>query len=763
GLARDGRPWGAALFRAPGAPLRLLLLLHPLAFDAPSAQALVDGLAAALAGGGERDEAPSYRSALHALADGEAPAAEAVDGLRDAALAEDDLSAEETRALLSDLPLAYRCGAADALLAAAALAGDAASAPVAAVDGARGLPRGDGAPLPLGAVERRASLHLPASPPAGPRDALRGGKEALRAALGLPGARPPAEWVRDRSGDAPALALRWWGRAEVEPPAESGLRVLADRGPGWTRGTPEPGAARTLDARVAGGRLRLRALLRDGDDAAAGAWLDRIAAALREILAHVAAGGRGCTPSDFPLSGLDAAAVDRLFPNPAEVEDTYPLTPLQREWLDEVLRGEKQGVYCLYQRAAIPGPGFDPAAFRAAWQAVTDAQAALRTSFAWEGLAEPLQVVHRRVPVRMDEADLRGLPADEQEARIAAYVEGARAEGFAPDRAPHARHALFRLDDERYEYAWIFSHLLQDGWTAPILLRGVLDAYDAACQGRAPAVEPTTPFREHVAWIRRHGVPGAEEYWRHALAGLTRPTPLGPRPVPWPFRSVPSDYRKVERTLSLSVSAGIRAAARRHQVTANTLFQAAWALLLAERSGETDVAFGMMMSGRPADMPGVESVAGLCLSLLPLRARVAWDAPLVPWLRELQGRITELRQYEHTPREVVRAACAVPEPRPLCDSYVVFENFPFDQAVEKRLGRLMRPGDSLPQTEHPLRIVCFPWPRFYCYLSYYRQCFDDAEMARLLADFEGVLRAFGEAAPEQALRGVLRSAREGAP
>ncbi|MER6795058.1 condensation domain-containing protein [Amycolatopsis mediterranei] len=80
--------------------------------------------------------------------------------------------------------------------------------------------------------------------------------------------------------------------------------------------------------------------------------------------------------------------------------------------------------------------------------------------------------------------------------------------------------------------------------------------------------------------------------------------------------------RTVRANLSTEDTARLREVARRHGLTVNTLVQGAWALLLAHSSGESDVVFGTTVSGRPDDLPGVETMIGMFINTIPTRTRI---------------------------------------------------------------------------------------------------------------------------------------------
>jgi hypothetical protein len=268
---------------------------------------------------------------------------------------------------------------------------------------------------------------------------------------------------------------------------------------------------RALDvtAVTAGGRLRVTwSHPAAGVDAAA---VERAAAAyadeLRALIAHCRASDGGYTPSDFPAAGVAQAELDRALAQAGvgprgTVEDVYPLTPLQHGMLLDALRSTGDGLYHMDVR--VPLTGVDPDRLLRAWNRVVERHPVLRTAFVWEGLDRPLQVVLRAARPAVHREDLRGLDAADAGARIDAYVAADRARGFAPDRAPLMRLALFRTGDDAWEMVWSNHHLLLDGWSSPRVFSD-LAAFALADEEGREAVLPAAPrsVRTSSGWSGR--------------------------------------------------------------------------------------------------------------------------------------------------------------------------------------------------------------------------------------------------------------------
>src|SRR3977135_4304176 len=96
-----------------------------------------------------------------------------------------------------------------------------------------------------------------------------------------------------------------------------------------------------------------------------------------------------------------------------DVETFYPLSPLQKGLLFHVAFAPELALYFQQMSCTIDG-GLNVAAWKQAWQQAVDRHSILRTSFLWEGLKEPVQVVQQRVELPLEEQDWRPHSTDEQ-------------------------------------------------------------------------------------------------------------------------------------------------------------------------------------------------------------------------------------------------------------------------------------------------------------------------------------------------------------
>ncbi len=449
---------------------------------------------------------------------------------------------------------------------------------------------------------------------------------------------------------------------------------------------------------------------------------------LAEIVAHCAAPGvGGRTPSDFPLARLDQAAVDRLVGDGGEVEDVYPLTPLQTGMLFHTLVDDTSTAYSNRFRLRLSGVS-DPNALAEACRRVVDRTPVLRSAVVWEGVEAPVQVVHHRVDLPIAQHDWRHLPSDEQEAAHDA-VGG---EELDLTRPPLLRLAIARLTDDDVTLFWTAHHILVDGWSFAQVLAEVCEQYAALVRGGEPELAPRRPFRDYLRWLADQDTAAAERHWRQVLDGVESPTPL-------PWDRSPVEAHRAESSASVHVeldaerSADLDRIARAAGLTANTVVQGAWALLLSRYSGESDVVFGTTVSGRPAELPGIGSMVGMFINTVPTRVRVEPRASVLPWLREVQAAQLESRGFDFVSLADLRSWSGVPAGASLFDSAVVFENYPVDELLDAEQGVRVLDVEGADTTSFPLALSANLGDRLRLELDYDPRLFDAGTVERVAA------------------------------
>ncbi|GAA0469932.1 hypothetical protein Ade02nite_32970 [Paractinoplanes deccanensis] len=452
-----------------------------------------------------------------------------------------------------------------------------------------------------------------------------------------------------------------------------------------------------------------------------------------------ARGGR--TASDLLLPGVQQEEIDALERRPEGLEDIWPLSPLQEGLVFLAALADTVDPYVVQQVLDLSGP-LDPGRMRAAGQALLDRHPALRASFAAGPDGQLRQVVAARAELPWAELAL-------SEREFEDFAAEDRARPFDLAQAPLLRLTLVRLEDGRHRLVLTNHHVLLDGWSTPLAVRELFDLY----AGRT--LPAPRPYRDYLRWLTATDRAAAETAWRASLDGLDQPTLV----APGAGAVLGARPGKLERDLPREVTDRLTALARQRQVTLNTVVQAAWAVLLVQLTGRTDVVFGTTVSGRPAQVAGVDEMIGFFINTLPVRVpldpRESWAA----LLDRLQSGQSALLEHQHLPLTDVQRLAGLGE---LFDTLTIFESYPLDtdglHDATGSAGLRMTDvtGDDAPH--YPLTLAVAPGERLRLGLAYRSDVFTDAAASEILDRYGALLadlaaepgKPVGRALPERA-------------
>ena len=263
------------------------------------------------------------------------------------------------------------------------------------------------------------------------------------------------------------------------------------------------------------------------------------------------------------------------------------------------------------------------------------------------------------------------------------------------------RATLVRLGERRYRFVLSFHHILIDGWSVAVLVKELLGIYETG--GSAAWLPDVTPYREYLTWLARQDRAASLAAWQAALAGLDSPTMIAPDAA----RRTAAIPSSAVTELSESQTEQLAAQARGAGLTLNTVVQGCWAILLGALTGRDDVTFGATTSGRPAEIPGIETMVGLFINTLPVRVRLSPRQPVAQLLAGLQRQQAELQEHQHLSLVEVTSLAGVGA---LFDTLLVFENYPLDESqlgVEVADMRITK-AVARDATHYPLVLVALP-------------------------------------------------------
>ncbi|MER5772504.1 amino acid adenylation domain-containing protein, partial [Streptomyces sp. NPDC001985] len=439
------------------------------------------------------------------------------------------------------------------------------------------------------------------------------------------------------------------------------------------------------------------------DEPAARSLVEGWAAMLAGLAVHAAApGSGGRTPSDFPLVTVGQDRIEELEAAVPGLADILPVTPLQEGFLFHALFDEHESdIYVEQFDLGLQGP-LNARALRAAWEAVIARHASLRAGFRHiAGADRPVQVIAHEVTLPWRQEDISGL--DEAEARAEAERLGAeeRARRFDVAAPPLLRVLLVKTGPDRHRMMITLHHIVLDGWSLPILMTDLWTAYEAG--GGTDGLPPAAPYRDYLEWLSRQDRETAREAWQQTLAGADEPTRAAPAGT---TVSASAPFGRVTARAGTELAHALRDMTRTHGLTLNTVVQAAWARVVGQLAGRGDVVFGASVAGRPADLPGMESMLGLFINTVPVRVRLDPAQTVAGLLAELQAEQSALLDHQYLGLSEIQRLAG---PGAVFDTLMAFENYPGDpDAQPPTEGLSLTDSTARESTNFPLVVIVNP-------------------------------------------------------
>ncbi|WP_229699082.1 condensation domain-containing protein, partial [Wenjunlia tyrosinilytica] len=437
--------------------------------------------------------------------------------------------------------------------------------------------------------------------------------------------------------------------------------------------------ARSIELRRTGDDLKVRA----PEEALDGALVRQLRSHKEELLARIGPGDSDwwsppvrITPEMLPLVDLTEEQITKVVASvpggAGNVQDIYPLAPLQEGIFFHHLMGGEGDAYLLSSVLAVPSRDW-VGEFADALQMVVDRHDILRTSVVWEGLPQPVQVVWRRTELPVEEVTLDG--SGDAAAQLLARYDPRRLR-LDLNRAPLLRVVTaYDEPNDRWLLLVLMHHLVGDHTTMEVLQEEI----GAVLAGSADALPEAVPYRNVVA----QAVLGTsraehEEFFTELLGDVDEPTaPFGILDV----RGDGTGIAEARVDMDAALAEAVREQARRAGVSPASVCHLAWSMVLSRLTGRSDVVFGTVLFGRMQAGAGAERGLGLFINTLPVRVDIGAQGVLDA-VRDTHGLLADVLRHEHAPLVVAQGCSRVPAGLPLFTSLFNYRHsVPADPAV----------------------------------------------------------------------------------
>ena len=450
------------------------------------------------------------------------------------------------------------------------------------------------------------------------------------------------------------------------------------------------------------------------------------------------------TPSDYGLGDeIDYKDLDQFLsetvngkPRKEQIAGLYRLSGLQHGMLFHGLYEVGIGAYIEQFACDLVGVNID--LLQKSWMQLIGQHTILRSAFYVDAFSVPVQCVYKEVTLPITLLDYREMDAETQGSAIKAYYQDDKNKGFDFAAAPLMRLAIFRLTEDHYRMLWTSHHILFDGWSFPILMEEFLTTYELLNAGETLPLQEEDRYEDYIRYIERSDKEAEEKYWRNYLQGIEQNTLLPFIPTTIDRNKGKGEYKAIGIQIKSEIAAKIQSFAHQHRVTLNTIMQCVWAYLLHRYTGNKNIVYGIIVSGRPDDLAGVEHRVGMYINTLPLYSGLKEETEISEWLQLMQAQQVTSRQFQHTPFTVVQGWSGIQGD--LFDTLLTFENYPFNKVVAKKQWALSVGNiDVQDHTNYPLSIIIGSAEQINIRFSYNTLLLEETYVQQIRNHFEHVL------------------------
>lgn len=396
---------------------------------------------------------------------------------------------------------------------------------------------------------------------------------------------------------------------------------------------------------------------------------------LKRLISHcLAKKEKELTPSDLTYKKLSIEEFENLSEK-YPIEDIYRLTPMQEGMLFHHLYEREHTAHFMQLSFRLHGDLNVPIV-KKSLNELFKRHEILRTLFFYENFDYPLQVVLRVRQVDFLYEDVRQLivgTGTKKEEFVEKFKEKDRKRSFNLSKDVLVRVSVLQLDEGEYEFIFSTHHILMDGWCVGILISEFFEIYSSYLMNKQYNLPTVKPYRTYIQWLEKRDKAESKRFWTAYLDQYSQPAAFQQSQEP----QTGAKEFKAEKFFSQwdeKTTDSLNQLAERNRVTLNTTIQTIWGILLGKYNGRQDVIFGAVVSGRPYELKGAETMVGLFINTVPVRIRYNGNTIFNQLLKDVQKAAIECEPHHYYPLTEIQAES--PLKNELFNHFLDFTNYP---------------------------------------------------------------------------------------
>jgi iturin family lipopeptide synthetase C len=383
------------------------------------------------------------------------------------------------------------------------------------------------------------------------------------------------------------------------------------------------------------------------------------------------------TPSDLIFKKLSIDELDKI-QDVFDIENIYSLSPTQEGMLfHSVLKSDSE-IYFEQKTLSLKGD-VDVYAVEKSMNDLISRYDIFRTMFVHKGYARPLQIVLKERSIDFTFADVQSeCQNSTKDQIIESYKIKDRLKTFDLGKDTLMRIVLLQTDVQEFILIWTHHHILMDGWCTSIVWNDFRTFYSNFINNAETPLPTPKKYAEYIAWLEEKDNEISREYWRKYLEDYQNLAKL-PTIESKISKENPIDLSSHEINIDVKATNALSKVSKENSVTISTILQAAWGIVLGKYNNTKDVVFGSVVSGRPAEISGIENMVGLFINTVPTRVRFSEHDTLGNLLHNCQALALKSEDHHYHPLQEIQGLSELGNG--LFNHIMVFENYPISTKI----------------------------------------------------------------------------------
>ncbi|QFG00376.1 amino acid adenylation domain-containing protein [Psychrobacillus glaciei] len=435
------------------------------------------------------------------------------------------------------------------------------------------------------------------------------------------------------------------------------------------------------------------------------------------------------------------------------IESIPKLTPAQEGMLFHSVNEPEKNYYIAQKSFDLEGL-LDIHILKESISHVHDRYDLLRSTIEWEGLSEPLRIIHKKMEIKWKEHNVEGDPRTKKRV-VEKILDEDLSQRFNLSKEPLARWNLIQLNKNKYKLVFTYHHIILDSWSLEILFNEITRNYNELRKGKSLETKITKPFNSYGKWLDNKSKLEDELFWKKYLKGKYSPTS-----IKFFYNTAVNKNKTVNNSKSENISVQryegykeksliinenlinkLKKISKEIPVSINSILLGAWALLLHTYSGDEDVIFGSTFSDRSEDLEDLESRIGLFINTVPIRSYFNKNQKIEEYLRDIHKFTKDVQKHQSFPPVLLKQLSEFSQKEALFNSIMFFEEFP-DFSKEKWDGLDITNNQIKEFSRYPISLIITPeleGSNWNVKLKYNTIYLSDSEAKKVLKHFQTAL------------------------